>query len=103
MIRRPPRSTPFPYTTLFRSEDLEPPDEATSCRVLMAAALETPFRPREGSLMAKGTGLDFCDLYSSSVGLLLATAPARAKRSSSRRWRRGGTVGLVSPGERTDA
>src|SRR3712207_9000884 len=21
MIRRPPRSTPFPYTTLFRSED----------------------------------------------------------------------------------
>src|SRR3712207_7850034 len=26
MIRRPPRSTLFPYTTLFRSE-LEPPDE----------------------------------------------------------------------------
>src|SRR2546430_13483708 len=23
MIRRPPRSTPFPYTTLFRSRDLE--------------------------------------------------------------------------------
>src|SRR2546425_8645114 len=22
MIRRPPRSTPFPYTTLFRSEEL---------------------------------------------------------------------------------
>src|SRR3712207_8660131 len=24
MIRRPPRSTLFPYTTLFRSDDLEP-------------------------------------------------------------------------------
>src|SRR5258707_1969340 len=24
MIRRPPRSTLFPYTTLFRSNDLEP-------------------------------------------------------------------------------
>src|SRR5205823_13875015 len=28
MIRRPPRSTLFPYTTLFRSEDL---DEFVSC------------------------------------------------------------------------
>src|SRR2546429_4285629 len=25
MIRRPPRSTLFPYTTLFRSRDLRPP------------------------------------------------------------------------------
>src|SRR3712207_7423155 len=24
MIRRPPRSTPFPYTTLFRSQDEHP-------------------------------------------------------------------------------
>src|SRR3989449_7668918 len=28
MIRRPPRSTLFPYTTLFRSEAGEPPAEA---------------------------------------------------------------------------
>src|SRR5258708_8250035 len=27
MIRRPPRSTLFPYTTLFRSRDLEAPAE----------------------------------------------------------------------------
>src|SRR5690348_17907568 len=27
MIRRPPRSTLFPYTTLFRSERLHQPDE----------------------------------------------------------------------------
>src|SRR3712207_7040910 len=26
MIRRPPRSTLFPYTTLFRSERVDPPD-----------------------------------------------------------------------------
>src|SRR3712207_8454084 len=26
MIRRPPRSTLFPYTTLFRSRPLEPPE-----------------------------------------------------------------------------
>src|SRR3989442_2174580 len=26
MIRRPPRSTLFPYTTLFRSQELEEPD-----------------------------------------------------------------------------
>src|SRR5256885_17099391 len=30
MIRRPPRSTLFPYTTLFRSEDLEIPAEKAS-------------------------------------------------------------------------
>src|SRR4051812_49896167 len=27
MIRRPPRSTLFPYTTLFRSPDLPPPSD----------------------------------------------------------------------------
>src|SRR5260370_15484438 len=30
MIRRPPRSTLFPYTTLFRSPALPPPAPATS-------------------------------------------------------------------------
>src|SRR5687767_15550637 len=29
MIRRPPRSTLFPYTTLFRSRGIEAPDLAT--------------------------------------------------------------------------
>src|SRR5438105_6022456 len=29
MIRRPPKSTLFPYTTLFRSFSLLPPDNAT--------------------------------------------------------------------------
>src|SRR3712207_8502126 len=34
MIRRPPRSTLFPYTTLFRSED----DEALATRARVEAA-----------------------------------------------------------------
>src|SRR2546429_4280203 len=32
MIRRPPRSTLFPYTTLFRSRSRRPPDAAASSR-----------------------------------------------------------------------
>src|SRR3712207_8953390 len=34
MIRRPPRSTLFPYTTLFRSDELEPGDDAEQERKL---------------------------------------------------------------------
>src|SRR2546429_7021076 len=30
MIRRPPRSTLFPYTTLFRSREIIPKDELTT-------------------------------------------------------------------------
>src|SRR3712207_8028078 len=36
MIRRPPRSTLFPYTTLFRSPDPLPPEEGGSDRVWLA-------------------------------------------------------------------
>src|SRR2546430_15221032 len=35
MIRRPPRSTLFPYTTLFRSRDVEAPEQRD--RFLVAA------------------------------------------------------------------
>src|SRR3712207_7395563 len=37
MIRRPPRSTLFPYTTLFRSELLQPGDEQLPAAVLVDA------------------------------------------------------------------
>src|SRR2546430_10428496 len=43
MIRRPPRSTLFPYTTLFRSHDLEPmatEDAARRFVVVPAVALD---------------------------------------------------------------
>src|SRR2546422_8532513 len=34
MIRRPPRSTLFPYTTLFRSSGLQPRERHLLCRLL---------------------------------------------------------------------
>src|SRR2546430_13292084 len=37
MIRRPPRSTLFPYTTLFRSSDLQ-----TRCPTLRSSSDRTP-------------------------------------------------------------
>src|SRR2546425_2019050 len=38
MIRRPPRSTLFPYTTLFRSRRVGSPPESPSCRTPSALA-----------------------------------------------------------------
>src|SRR5256884_3382721 len=46
MIRRPPRSTLFPYTTLFRSENVH--DEAAEIQqrpIRRAIALTVPHRP----------------------------------------------------------
>src|SRR5256885_12091883 len=40
MIRRPPRSTLFPYTTLFRSRRQVQPAQAAEGRLLDAARLE---------------------------------------------------------------
>src|SRR2546421_8538641 len=55
MIRRPPRSTLFPYTTLFRSYHFRTmpswPDHCVDCRRLSSSALSVsgigpPFRMR---------------------------------------------------------
>src|SRR5438034_4408033 len=45
MIRRPPRSTLFPYTTLFRSRDGEVP--MSSKVVNEDAGQDTPAQPRQ--------------------------------------------------------
>src|SRR3989442_8089287 len=45
MIRRPPRSTLFPYTTLFRSrcrQQAQVPGEPPTCRGLLWPASEIP-------------------------------------------------------------
>src|SRR5947208_7909823 len=42
MIRRPPRSTLFPYTTLFRSEIRLPVPEMNEIRTLATADLQHP-------------------------------------------------------------
>src|SRR3712207_8414828 len=50
MIRRPPRSTLFPYTTLFRSEGLETyilrPRDPSDLELLVGSARPTP-RPTD--------------------------------------------------------
>src|SRR3712207_8550820 len=43
MIRRPPRSTLFPYTTLFRSDEDEP---AADVAIVLAGKLETVDLPQ---------------------------------------------------------
>src|SRR2546428_7338796 len=49
MIRRPPRSTLFPYTTLFRSQGLRPPSARASCRWTSATLRASPGRGRAQS------------------------------------------------------
>src|SRR2546427_3535908 len=50
MVRRPPRSTLFPYPTLFRSGGVWDPDPATANWALGAAA------SLDGALLNAGTG-----------------------------------------------
>src|SRR3712207_7740032 len=52
MIRRPPRSTLFPYTTLFRSQDLFYEDPG----VLYLSAHQSPFYPWTGDVTEVGEG-----------------------------------------------
>src|SRR5256885_3411011 len=42
MIRRPPRSTLFPYTTLFRSPDSQPPLRPLLGRIGLGEQVEDP-------------------------------------------------------------
>src|SRR5690242_21147934 len=53
MIRRPPRSTLFPYTTLFRSPDNKPtPEELTNCRAFLLR--EAALLPRLHAVLVLG-------------------------------------------------
>src|SRR3712207_9016967 len=45
MIRRPPRSTLFPYTTLFRSSGSRPILQRTATHALVAAVLGVRYSP----------------------------------------------------------
>src|SRR5256885_5704502 len=86
MIRRPPRSTLFPYTTLFRSLAVLDPDAVIridgAARIAGGAAdaADTPRELRGAStwakqLIAMSRGLRFGQpaLINGSVGLILAT------------------------------
>src|SRR2546422_7144611 len=58
MIRRPPRSTLFPYTTLFRSERLDaPPDVSELCAgpacLLNIAPVDFTLSPKRRSVRSE--------------------------------------------------
>src|SRR5258708_21578223 len=57
MIRRPPRSTLFPYTTLFRSVDVEERQHRHR-DVLLAEALEVPHALGLAEIDRKSTRLN---------------------------------------------
>src|SRR3712207_7888557 len=84
MIRRPPRSTLFPYTTLFRSKALPAPD---SSRHLPYTPPATPTEERLAALWAQvlrvsqvGRDDDFFSLGGHS---LLATQDRKSTRLNS--------------------
>src|SRR3712207_9327242 len=60
MIRRPPRSTLFPYTTLFRSADAVPPrfvDDLLGARLLPGTDL-VDARPEPSTRQPEGARVD---------------------------------------------
>src|SRR2546426_5592216 len=58
MIRRPPRSTLFPYTTLFRSEDLSAAARAVRCPAVLVVGDQDRETPAELSGDRKSTRLN---------------------------------------------
>src|SRR5256886_15027446 len=70
MIRRPPRSTLFPYTTLFRS-----PRDSVSLATLGAVFLNDIAIAQTGALYITDTGIKFDD-----VGNVLHPGPDRVFR-----------------------
>src|SRR3712207_7321538 len=57
MIRRPPRSTLFPYTTLFRSQQTGTPSDGAMRLAARAAALERAMADVERLLARKDSHL----------------------------------------------
>src|SRR5256885_11659556 len=56
MIRRPPRSTLFPYTTLFRSSRALPPFDCPACPSRILPRLDT--RPNNARCQLVATRVD---------------------------------------------
>src|SRR3712207_8998766 len=72
MIRRPPRSTLFPYTTLFRSLDEIPPDQLAVMQATAAASCGLPWQVL--AAIAK---------VESDFGRTMATSSARSEEHTS--------------------
>src|SRR6266581_9189514 len=57
MIRRPPRSTLFPYTTLFRSPAAAAPEPNRTTREPCQTTASGSFRPQQGLLTSTSCSL----------------------------------------------
>src|SRR3712207_7624423 len=86
MIRRPPRSTLFPYTTLFRSEAVEGIGEVVWATLNPAPAtpLNVPIGPHRRFVGVRGRLSDFKlikDAFGGTVNDVVLTAVAGGLRS----------------------
>src|SRR3712207_7511611 len=82
MIRRPPRSTLFPYTTLFRSEALGL-QTSLVCQ-LMEAGIESPFPIQAATIPAALAGRDILGRAQTGSGKTLAFGlPLRSEEHTS--------------------
>src|SRR5690242_21217242 len=78
MLRRPPRSTLFPYTTLFRSSTLDPPVPLVVLDAL--ALIESPMLAQ---VLGRRDGARAADRrLVSRVGLTTTPSPSRRKTRS---------------------
>src|ERR1051326_9550492 len=88
MIRRPPRSTLFPYTTLFRSqnpiefEGTYPLPEAQLDRFLMKIVVKYPMAEQEAKILEKyQSGFDARDLQKLALTPIDSAQLAAARAS----------------------
>src|SRR5690348_17474754 len=79
MIRRPPRSTLFPYTTLFRSERLTRHDVYPGLRVLVEAVVS-----HSRSSPLRRLRRDRKEVHAERLVEVLSGSPARVDRKSTR-------------------
>ena len=79
MIRRPPRSTLFPYTTLFRSSECAPCCCRLYARHVRAVLLRTPCAPRSCCVVAdsmRATFAPYCyGLHEHYICVMLLRTP----------------------------
>src|SRR5256885_8341703 len=58
MIRRPPRSTLFPYTTLFRSVSLAPGGNYKLAQEKLSKAVDSVYEQYRGDIEGQLSGID---------------------------------------------
>src|SRR5690349_22554476 len=89
MIRRPPRSTLFPYTTLFRSPSRSPESVTAPCPARVRAARETPrHAARKRASSAAAPDRKSTRLNSSHVEISYAVFCLKKKKKKKRKWYR---------------